>query len=395
MCPITTRSEPVRVYLVAGEPSGDVIGARLIEALRGRTGGALDVRGVGGPEMASAGMTSLFPYGELAIMGLTEVIPSIPRILRRMREVARDIEAFRPDVLVTIDAPSFVFGVLKRLPEGICPRVHYVAPQVWAWRAGRVHKYAKRFDRLLTLFSFEPPYFEAVGLPTTFVGHPAVEGGLDRGDGPGFRARHGIAPDARVLCVLPGSRRGEVARLGDVLSETVRRVCVDRPDLRIVIPAAANVAQAVRELVSDWPGTPVVVEGVAERIDAFAAADLALAASGTVTLELARVGVPTVVVYRVSRLTGAIARRMIRVRYASMANILADEEVFPEFLQHNCRAELVSPAAGALLDDPQARREMGEAARKAAARGIEIEGIRPSEAAADAVLDVVARHHGR
>ncbi|CAN0555933.1 unnamed protein product, partial [Laminaria digitata] len=262
---------PLHVYVIAGEPSGDVIGARLIEALR--ADGDIEVSGIGGPEMEAAGLQSLFPYDELAIMGLTEVLPSVPRILRRMRKTARDIERKQPDVIVTIDSPGFVFGVIRRLKSRNCPRVHYVAPTIWAWRAGRVKKFRKHFDHLLALFPFEPPLFEAAGLDCTFVGHPIAEGAVASGNGPAFRQRHGIGTDEQVLCLLPGSRRGEVSRLGPVISDVMALLAKSHPEIRIVVPAAPNVRDAVEMLTRSWSCNVLVVDGAAERYDAFAASD--------------------------------------------------------------------------------------------------------------------------
>ena len=382
-------SAPLHVYIIAGEPSGDVIGGRLIAALR--DGGEVTVSGVGGPEMEAAGLRSLFPYGELAIMGLTEVLPSVPRILKRMRKTARDIAAARPDVIVTIDSPGFVFGVIRRLKSRDCPRVHYVAPTIWAWRAGRVKKFRKHFDHLLALFSFEAPLFAEAGLDCTFVGHPISEGSVARGDGRAFRERHGIDPNETVLCLLPGSRVGEVGRHGPVAAEVVRTISAAHPDLKIVVPAAPNVRADVERL---WAGQVMVVDGAGERYDAFAASNLALAASGTVTLELAYAGVPTVVMYKVGRLTGEIARRMIKVAYATIVNIVADKQIFPEFLQSRCRAELIAPAVLALLNDPAKAAEIGREAR-AVADDIAGSGDKPSVRAAQAIRTIVdARRTG-
>ncbi|MDA0785483.1 MAG: lipid-A-disaccharide synthase [Proteobacteria bacterium] len=384
----------LHVYVIAGEPSGDVIGARLIDALNASAGPGFRVSGVGGPEMEAAGLKSLFPYGELAIMGLFEVLPSVPRLLRRMRSVAADIERQKPDIIVTIDSPGFVFGVIRRLRPRECPRVHYVAPTIWAWRAGRVRKFRKHFDHLLALFPFEPPLFDAAGLASTFVGHPVAEGEVDAGDGAAFRSRHNISPDATMLCILPGSRRGEVSRLLPIARDTVARAMPDRPDLTLVIPAAANVRALIEETVSTWPWPVLLVDGATERYDAFAAADMALATSGTVTLELSWAAVPTIVMYRVSWLTGEVARRMIRVRYASIVNIVADREVLPEFLQSRCRPELIAGALRELIADPQRRADMGTEARRIS-RDMEPGGERPSRRAARAVLDIVAARRKR
>ena len=378
---------PLHVYVIAGEPSGDVIGARLIEALR--ADGDIEVSGIGGPEMEAAGLQSLFPYDELAIMGLTEVLPSVPRILRRMRKTARDIERKQPDVIVTIDSPGFVFGVIRRLKSRNCPRVHYVAPTIWAWRAGRVKKFRKHFDHLLALFPFEPPLFEAAGLDCSFVGHPIAEGAVASGNGPAFRQRHGIGTDEQVLCLLPGSRRGEVSRLGPVISEVLGLLARSNPGARIVVPAAPNVRDAVGTLAVTWGDKVLVVNGASERYDAFAASDLALAASGTVTLELAYAGVPTVVIYQVGKLTGEIARRMIRIEHVSIVNIVAGRLIFPEFLQSRCRPALITGAVSALLGDRDAARIIGADAQ-AIARDIAGGGDKPSARAARAIRAIVA-----
>jgi len=378
---------PLHVYVIAGEPSGDVIGARLIEALR--ADGDIEVSGIGGPEMEAAGLQSLFPYDELAIMGLTEVLPSVPRILRRMRKTARDIERKQPDVIVTIDSPGFVFGVIRRLKSRNCPRVHYVAPTIWAWRAGRVKKFRKHFDHLLALFPFEPPLFEAAGLDCSFVGHPIAEGAVASGNGPAFRQRHGIGTDEQVLCLLPGSRRGEVSRLGPVISEVLGLLARSNPGARIVVPAAPNVRDAVGTLAVTWGDKVLVVDGASERYDAFAASDLALAASGTVTLELAYARVPTVVIYQVGKLTGEIARRMIRIEHVSIVNIVAGRLIFPEFLQSRCRPALITGAVSALLGDRDAARIIGADAQ-AIACDIAGGGDKPSARAARAIRAIVA-----
>ena len=199
-------------YVIAGEASGDLLGARLMKALSDVNGGHVRFSGVGGPEMEKQGLSSLFPYTELSVMGLVEVLPSAARIIGRMRQVAAAINGQTPDALITIDAPGFNFGVVKRLKRHAMPRIHYVAPTVWAWRPNRVHKFKRHFDHLLTLLPFEPPYFEAVGLPATFVGHPVVESATGPEASRLFRKHHQIGDATKLLCVLPGSRRGEVGQ---------------------------------------------------------------------------------------------------------------------------------------------------------------------------------------
>ncbi len=376
------------IYLVAGEPSGDILGARLIAALKERTGGHVRFAGVGGESMAEAGMTSLFPQSDIAVMGLAEVIPRIPAVLRRARQVADDIAAKKPAAVVTIDSLGFNGRVAKALIARriAAPRVHYVAPMVWAWKPGRAAKVARLFDHLMCLLGFEPPYFTAHGLPTTHVGHPVIEGGAGAGDGPGFRARHGIAADATLLCVLPGSRRNEVTRMLPVFRQAADRLRLRHPGLKVVIPTVATVADHVTAATRDWADPPLIVRGEAERWNAFAAADGALATSGTVSLELARARLPFVIGYRASPISAWLARRLISIKYATLLNHVAKRMVVPEFLQADCTPEALADALDGLLADSARRAAFLDDTAKALA---ELVGPnpRPSLIAADAVLN--------
>lgn len=378
------------IFLVAGEPSGDLLGARLMQALKAETGGTARFSGVGGPNMEAEGLVSLFPMAELSIMGLVEVLPRLPRLLRRIRQTVAAAKAYAPDAVVTIDSPGFTFRVARRLHEQNfgAPLIHYVAPTVWAWKPKRAKKVARFLDHLMVLLPFEPPYFEREGLPTTFVGHPVVERGADKGDGARFRARHAIAADAPLLCVLPGSRRGETERLLPVFADTVAGLAARHPNLRCVVPTVETVAEQVRDAVAAWPTPVVVVAGEAEKFDAFAAADAALAASGTVALELAAARTPTVIAYKLNGLTAWLIRRMIKVRFANLVNILLDEEVVPERLQEACRADTLVADVDRLLTDKAAALRQIERADEALAmlgRG----GTAPGVRAARAVLDVI------
>ena len=378
------------IFLVAGEPSGDVLGARLMRALKEETGGGVRFAGVGGPRMAAEGLDSLFPMSELTVMGLAEVLPRLPRLIRRIRQTARTAREMRPAAVVTIDAPDFSFRVAKRLKGAGIPLVHYVAPTVWAWRPGRARKIAPILDHLLTLLPFEPPYFEREGLSCDFVGHPVIESGADKGDGEAFRRSHGIDPEAPVVCVLPGSRHSETSRLLPVFSETLRRLAETNPSVQVVVPAAQSVAGEVTAAAAAWPFPALVILDETGKYAAFAAADAALAASGTVSLELALAGTPTVIAYRVSPLSAWIGRRLIRVRFVSLANIVLDREVVPEFLQERCRPDLLAPALGDLLNDPEVRQRQIEGAREAVAQ-LGGDGPLPSRRAARAVLSVFSQ----
>ena len=375
------------IYLIAGEASGDAIGARLIAALRARRP-ELRLAGIGGPAMAAQGLVSLFPMHELALMGLIEILPKLRQLRRRIAETVADIAASRPDVVVTIDSPGFTLRVLRAIaPLGI-PRAHYVAPQVWAWRASRVRHYPGLWDTLLCLLPFEPAFFARHHLPARFVGHPVLESGADRGDGARFRAHHALPPDAPILTVMPGSRRSEVTRLLPILAATLERIRPAVPGLIPVVPLAGPVADAVRAATADWPIRPILVTDTAEKYDSFAASAAALTKSGTSTLELAMARVPMLVAYRVNPITAAIARRTVTVRYASILNLLAETPMIPEFIQQDCTPDRLAPALLALLTDPAAERAQMTAAAAALAQLAPAAG-RPSEAAAEAVLALI------
>jgi lipid-A-disaccharide synthase len=380
------------IFLVAGEPSGDALGARLMAALKTRTGNRVRFVGVGGEKMSAEGLVSLFPMREIAVMGLFEVLPRIPNILARIDETVERAEHYNPDAVVTIDSPDFNFRVARRLKGLDFPRIHYVAPTVWAWRPGRARKIARFLDHLIALLPFEPPYFEREGLACTFVGHPVLESGAGAGDGRGFRARHNIPADARVLCVLPGSRRSEVRALLAPLGVAVRRVARDVAGLRVIVPTLSAVADDVRTATAAWPGV-LVVEGENEKYGAFAAADAALAASGTVSLELAMAGLPHAIAYKVNPVTAWIARRLIRVRFVNLVNLILERAVVPELLQEECTGERLAEAALKLLGDADARKAQTDAFAEALRRLGQGQGV-PSERAAEEVLRVLAAFHG-
>lgn len=386
------------VFLIAGEPSGDALGARLMAALKRRSDRSIAFIGVGGVRMADEGLSSLFPMDELSLMGAAEILPHIPRLLRRIRETTDAIITARPDVVVTIDAPAFTFRVAKRVRRqqggnGIT-LIHYVAPQVWAWKRGRAREVAGYLDHLMALLPFESPYFEAEGLPCTFVGHPVVESGADKGDGAGFRRRHDLPADAELVCVLPGSRRSEVGRLLPVFGATLALLARSRPNLRAVLPAVEACRSQIAAAVAAWPVPATVVSGQQERYDAFAAADVALAASGTVALELAMAGTPMVITYKLNPITALLARQVVKTRFVNLINLILEREVVPELLLGACRPDRLADAVERLLDDPEARTAQ-RAGAKEALRALHGVGLKPSERAADVVLACIAGNSGQ
>ena len=377
------------IFLVTGEPSGDQLGARLMAALKQQTGGQVRFAGLGGEQMAEQGLESLFPIDELAIMGVIEVIPHIRRIYRRVHQTVAAAKAARPDAVVTIDAPSFTLEVAKRLKGEGFPLIHYVAPTVWAWKLWRAKYVAGFLDHLLTLLPFEPPYFEAHGLATTFVGHPATERTASPEQGAALRRELNIAPEAPLVCVLPGSRRGEVSRLAAPFGAALGQLAERFPELQVVVPTVQGVAAQVEAAVAQWPLGAHILRGAENKFAAFAAADAALAASGTVSVELAVAGLPTVIAYRLNPLTAMVARRVLRIDYAAMPNLVLDREIQPELLQENCTPDKLAAAVGRLLADPAARETQRAASQEAAERLGAGEPL-PSERAAAAILDVIA-----
>lgn len=379
------------VYVVAGEASGDVLGARLVAALRRRRPD-LDFAGIGGPRMAEQGVASLFDYRELALMGLLEVLPKIFRLKRLLADAAADVTARRPAVLVTIDSPGFTLRLAEMVRATGVPVVHYVAPQVWAWRPGRVARLKQKVDRILCLLPFEPIFFEHAGIPVTFVGHPVLESGADAGDAGRFRATHGLGEHERPVIVMPGSRRMEASRLLPVFGAALRIASGTLPGLRPVVPVAPIVADAVRDAAKDWPVSPILIEGNDAKHDAFAvvaqSGGAGLIKSGTSSLEMAVAGIPHVVAYRVNPVTAAIVRRLVKVPHASLVNLLAEREVVPERLQENCTAEKLAEALLRPMLDPAAAADQRTGFAEVLAKLRAPEGL-PSDAAAEAVLKAI------
>ena len=387
---------PLKIMLVAGEPSGDALGAGLARALRARLGpDGVRFVGVGGPRMAAEGVPSPFDIAELSLFGLVELFASARRVYRRIDQTVALALAEQPDAVVLIDAWGFTVRVAKRLRRRAprLPLVKYVAPQVWASRAGRTRELARVADHVLTLFAFEPPLFEAVGLPATFVGNPVLSRDPSGADPAGLRAAIGAA-DKPILLLLPGSRRGEVERLLPRFEAAVSLLKADRPDLRLVIPVADAVADRVKAAVAGWSCPATIVEGEAAKYDAMAAATAALACSGTVTTELAMAGCPMVVAYRVAPVTAVVARIIVRTRFATLFNIAAGRAVAPELIQEACTGPALAAAVAPLLDDPRLREAQAQAQAEALVklgRGV----ADPAEKAADVVLQVIANARKR
>ncbi|MEM8654632.1 MAG: lipid-A-disaccharide synthase [Pseudomonadota bacterium] len=376
---------------MAGEPSGDALGGALLAGLKSEVAG-VSFDGIGGPLMQAQGLVSRFDMSELTVMGIAEVLPKYRHLKRRIAETAQAVIDTRPDVLITIDSPDFSLRVAKLVKaETDIRTVHYVAPTVWAWRPERARKMARMIDHVLALFPFEPPYMEAEGMACDFVGHPAATvpraSAQDQAD---FRARHGLMDADPLILVLPGSRRGEIGRMGPVFGNALGRLSRTHPGMKLVLPAAGNVATMVRNHVTSWPVTPLVLDptgqdpeqALIEKRVAFAAADAALATSGTVALELAAAGTPMVSAYDFHWLSRAIISRMILTDTGSLINHVADTRVVPEVVGKDFTTDNVVRAMEELLADPAAQQEAMERTMDLLGRG----GADPGLRAARAVL---------
>ena len=379
------------IMLVAGEPSGDALGGELMEALLSVTGGALRITGVGGPHMIGHGLTSVFPMSDTSVMGPREVIPRLPLILRRVRETVAFAVAEKPDVLVIIDSPDFTHMVAKRVAKR-APSIkiaNYVSPSVWAWRRGRARAMAKYIDRVLALLPFEPDFFRAEAhLDCVYVGHPAIERIPAEGEGARFREVHNLAPDTPILLLLPGSRTNEVKRLVKVFGETAALLAAQTPGLKFVVPTVPHVRHLVEEAVKNWNVPVLLVEGEADKRAAFAAATAALAASGTVSLELGLAGVPMVVAYKIDAIAAWAVSRLLKVPSVVIVNLILDRPSVREFLQFAAKPVALAAALRPLLHDtPERTRALADLAELREVMGVG--GERPSLRAAKAVLEML------
>jgi lipid-A-disaccharide synthase len=377
--------------LVAAEASGDDRGAGLAHALKAALGDDVRFVGVGGARMAAEGVASPFDIAEISILGLLEGLMAYPRIVARVKDTVALAAREKPDVAVLIDSWGFTLRVaqqLRRLDPSL-PLIKYVGPQVWATRPGRAKTLAAAVDHLLSIHAFDAPWFEAEGLPVTFVGNSALSLDFSQADPDRLRAAITAGPDDPILIVLPGSRRGEIERMLPVFEDAVNRLKETRPSLQVVIPAAPTVSELVKARVAGWSHRVHVLEGEEAKLDAMKAATVALACSGTVTTELALAGVPMVVGYRLGPVTHTLLKLLIRTKYITLFNIAAQAFVAPELVQHDCTGPKLAHEVGLRLDDADLRRHQ-IAAQYAALDRMGRGGPDPSEAAADAVLKVLA-----
>lgn len=385
-------STPLKIFIVTGEHSGDALGGKLMSALRGALPGReISFAGLGGAAMEAEGFASLFPLDDVIVMGPLAIARDYPRLRRRAFEVIDAAVSSEPDALIIIDAPELTHPIAKRVRKqrADLPVINYVSPSVWAWRPGRAKKMRRYIDHVLALLPFEPAVHEQLGGPEcTYVGHPLVErlASIDTLDTHAFATRLGLQPNRKRLVVLPGSRTSEVSRLLRPFGETVADLA-KRVDLEVLVPAVPRQKETIENAVQSWPAPTYVLDGDDDKWSALKLADAALAASGTVTLEVAVSGTPMVVGYKVDLLAWQL-RFLMTAPSIVLANLVLDENAFPEFIQHRCEAADLTPAVEALLTETPERARQVMALAKIRNR-MELDGQRPSEKAAAVIRDVL------
>jgi lipid-A-disaccharide synthase len=386
---------PLRIFIVTGEPSGDALAASCIDALRERLAPReIVLSGVGGDMLAQRGLTSLFPQQDMAVMGVAAVVQRLPLLLKRIRQTIRAALEVAPDLILTVDSPDFCFRVTKavRKKSPLMPVVHWVCPSVWAWRPGRARKMQAHIDHVLCLLPFEPNELVTLQGPLGhYVGHPLIEQ-LDvlrpqTADEVNFRA------DAEnpVILILPGSRRSEVTRLMDVFGTAVADIHAALPNARFILPAVGHVRPSIEAAIASWSVPVEIVHGTAAKLAAFRQARVALAASGTVTLELALSAVPTVAAYRVANWEAAIARRLVRVSSAILPNLILGRNIVPEFIQEDCTAPALVQAVLSAVAEGSARQVQLEGFAQLETVMV-ASGTHPSQKAAQIIADILIKN---
>lgn len=349
----------VRIALVAGEASGDLLGSHLIEALRQRIPG-LEAFGIGGPRMQSAGMESWYPMEWFAVRGYVEVLRSLPRLLKVRRELRRRLIADPPGLFIGIDAPDFNLDLEVALRRAGIPTVHYVSPSIWAWRGERIHKIRRAVSKMLALFPFEPEIYEKAGVPVAYVGHPLADALPERPDRDAAREQMRLPAQQTIVALLPGSRQSEVRQLGDLFVATAKLVRAQVPNVHFLVPLVSRETRVIfeealyRQRGEELPLT--ILFGHAHM--AMTAADAVLVASGTATLEAALLKRAMVITYRMPRLSAWIMKRKGYLPYVGLPNILAGDWVVPEILLEDATAENLAQALVNQLQDKEVRRRL-------------------------------------
>ncbi|MDA0901924.1 MAG: lipid-A-disaccharide synthase, partial [Proteobacteria bacterium] len=393
---IPMKNQPkLKIFLIAGESSGDILGAKLIKAIKQEIPQKeIEFLGVGGIRMAEQNLHSIFPMSELSLMGFAEIIPHIPKLLNRIKQTANAIIEQKPDIVVTIDSPDFCFRVIKRLKKTAfgqkVKKVHFIAPSVWAYRPKRAQKVAQLFDLLLAILPFEPPYFEKHGLKTVFIGHPITENEEleNKQESVDFRQKYEIDPDKILLCLTPGSREGEVKRILPEMIKAANILARKHPDLVVAIPAVKKTHAFIKEHLTAFE-MKVVLVGEEEKSSIFKASNVAIAKSGTNTLELAMAKLPMIVTYKANILTYLLVKMMAKIKFANLINLIFNQELIPELLQFDCKGEKMAQKIEELMQDAvQRKTQIDESQTALKMLGMDAKE-KPSQKAAKAVLSLL------
>lgn len=381
----------MKYFLIAGEPSGDLLGGKLIRSLREKDPEA-EFYGIGGEQMAAAGLSSIIPMSELTVMGLWEVAMRLPQLLKLRKGLVEEIEAVKPDAVITIDFPDFNFAVIKLLKKRNkikTKAIHYVAPTVWAWRPGRAEDVAEYLDAIMCLFPFEPDYFKKHKLRAAYVGHPITDGDIATGSRERFRQKNQVPDDAKLLGLYFGSRHEELHNVGRVIRETAQYVKEQVENVELIVPTLDGLEYDVVQLLQGIGMPAYITSDFGTKYDAIAATDVAICVSGTVALQLAYAGVPHVVVYKTSPVTFWLVRLLAKVKFVHLGNIILNRKVVPEFLQGRCVSELVSDEVVKLFNDPEAAAEQKKGFEDMKLK-LDMQGKEtPSERAARYILTVI------
>lgn len=343
-----------KFFLIAGEASGDLLGSKLIKELKSQNPDSIFI-GVGGRLMKEQGLTSIFSMEELSIMGIFEVIPHIAKLLRRIKQTAATIISEKPDVVITIDSPDFCFRVMKKLRNfKDVKKVHLIAPSVWAYREGRAKKIAAIYDLLLAILPFEPPYFEKYGLKTIFIGHPIMENAPDFSKKEAanllFRRKHNIDQADKVICIMPGSRNGEVSKIFPEFIDSVNLLAQEMGDLKVIIPMIDKTRHIVTEMAKSLQVKYFLIEKD-DKESAFFSSNFALAKSGTNTVELSLYHVPMIIAYKINILTHFFIKRMVKIKFANLVNLIKNQEIIPEMLQDKCDSKQIYPLLKNMIEN--------------------------------------------
>lgn len=381
----------IKIYIIAGEASGDILGAKLMDALRNLSTDYIDFYGIGGDRMIGHGLASLFPMADISLMGFSEVVPHIPRVLKRIEHTVEHIQKVRPDVVITIDSPGFCCRVAEKLQGKGLKLVHYVAPTVWAYKPKRAEKFARLFSHLMLLLPFEKPYFDKVGLENTYVGHPIIEDSKINGDAKKFREKYKVKVTEEILCVMPGSRVTEINRLMPIFCKAIDKITAERPTIRPVIMTIPFLKKHIKQYSGKLPQNTIIIDTPIEKADVFAASRVALAKSGTGTLELSLAGVPAVIAYKISTISYWLIKSLVKVKFANLLNLVADKEIIPEFIQNKCTPALLSHGIIKLLKDESASAQQVREAKEVLTKLGMDNDMPPSARAAKVVLDIVAQ----